>query len=546
MADINQTPNAFAEEVIDGAAKKNFREPLSVSEIDTVNLFQMLAEMLISSKSITCERRMNGWIAKNLKTAGILRHYFISYRNPEGGYSHFFDSESRYAPDPDFKELLLCKDGFGGIFNLRLAQSDLVLEVDVAEAFHRGGVSPWIFFLKRIGIQKIIGLSLNDSKGYLGTFWFEPVINHNVFFRSVAALLSMILSNIFCGLNLVSSTGQQGRIREDAHKGVLKSDFEKTYSGNTMIIGKSSCMLEMEQLIQTVAPSSATVLISGETGTGKELIARRIHECSLRKENLMVKVNCATLPASLIESELFGHEKGAFTGAVEKRIGKFELAHKGTLFLDEIGEMPLDLQVKLLRAIQEKEIQRLGGSSIIKVDVRVIAATNRGLLEEVNLGRFRNDLYYRLNVFPIHANPLRERSGDINELATFFLEKIAARTLTKVKSLSKNALSQLNAYSWPGNVRELEHLLERSVLINDGAVITSVYLPDSTPLSQVAKNNVHSKKLGDHERSYLLEVLRQHNGKISGINSAANTLGIPPSTLSSKIIRFGIQKDEYS
>jgi len=229
-----------------------------------------------------------------------------------------------------------------------------------------------------------------------------------------------------------------------------------------------------------VADSDSTTLLLAETGTGKELIAKAIHNASLRKNKLMVKVNCAALATNLIESELFGHEKGSFTGAVERRIGKFELANKGTLFLDEIGEMPLETQVKLLRVIQERELERVGGSTTIKVDVRIIAATNRNLEEEVKAGRFRSDLYYRLNVFPITLPPLRERIVDIEPLAEFFLGRYSLQSGKAVTGIAPKAMAKLKAYHWPGNIRELEHLIERSVLLAEGRVLQDIHLPHQT------------------------------------------------------------------
>jgi len=298
-------------------------------------------------------------------------------------------------------------------------------------------------------------------------------------------------------------------------------------------------------LMSQVAFANSAVLILGETGTGKELIARAIHNGSPRKNKLMVKVNCAALPASLIESELFGHERGSFTGATERRLGKFELAHNSTIFLDEIGEMPLDLQVKLLRALQEKEIERVGGKGAIKIDVRIIAATNRDLQQEVLDGKFRKDLYYRLNVFPITLPPLRHRVEDIPLLASHFIDRLARSTGKKITNISQKGLNELQTYNWPGNVRKLEHLLERSILLTNGNTIKEIYLPvaERTELMNSVSGDV-IKSLEDNERDYILAVLRKCNGKIFGFGGAAERLGIPPSTLNSKCIKLGIKKDQ--
>jgi len=313
------------------------------------------------------------------------------------------------------------------------------------------------------------------------------------------------------------------------------------------IIGKSEPLLSVLQHLEQVAPSDTSVLILGESGTGKEQIANCIHELSPRKAKPLIKVNCAALPASLIESELFGHEKGAFTGAMDRRIGKFEQASGGTIVLDEIGEMPLDMQVKLLRVLQEKEIERIGGKATIKVDVRIIASTNRNLEKEIAEGRFRLDLYYRLNVFPIVLPPLRERKEDIPLLAQHFLSHYGRKIGKNVTEISAKVLKDLAAYDWPGNVRELEHLIERSILLTNGAVIKEIHLP---PVNQ--KNAVKTpeesqiKTIDENERDHILAVLKKCNGKIWGYGGAAELLGVPPTTLNSKMKKLGIKRGAFT
>ncbi len=314
------------------------------------------------------------------------------------------------------------------------------------------------------------------------------------------------------------------------------------------IIGKSHQMLTVLDHIGIVAPLDTSVLVLGESGTGKEQIAKSIHYLSPRKNKPLVVVNCASMPATLIESELFGHEKGAFTGAVEKRTGKFELADGGTIFLDEIGEMPAELQVKLLRVLQEQEIERIGGKGPVKINVRIVAATNRNLEKEVEEGRFRLDLYYRLFVFPIIIPPLRERKDDIPVLANHFLARYAQKIGKAVTGISANVMAQLLEYHWPGNVRELEHFIERSILLTDGPVIKDAYLPK---LQGKKENPVYAdmasgrlKTIDEHARDHILEVLRRCNGKISGKDGAASKLGLPPSTLHSKMQKLGIKKWE--
>jgi formate hydrogenlyase transcriptional activator len=314
------------------------------------------------------------------------------------------------------------------------------------------------------------------------------------------------------------------------------------------MIGQSSELKETLRLISIVAPSDSTVLLTGETGTGKELAARAIHDYSLRKGKPMVKVNCGALPANLVESELFGHERGSFTGAIDRRIGKFELAHQGTLFLDEIGEMPLELQVKLLRALQEKEIERLGSRSTIKVDVRIVAATNRELEKDVASGKFRADLYYRLNIFPIPLPSLRSRPVDIPLLAHFFVRKLSTKTGRNVSTICSRVLEELLAYDWPGNIRELEHVIERSLLLSQDDVLRQVYLPNRRPNATIrsVEKDVVAKTIEENERDHILTVLQFCKGRVAGYNGAAKLLGIPPSTLSSKLKRLGIQKIHYS
>jgi len=308
------------------------------------------------------------------------------------------------------------------------------------------------------------------------------------------------------------------------------------------IIGQSSEMKEVFSLINRVSPSETTVLILGETGTGKELIAKAIHNGSSRRGKIMVKVNCAAIPASLIESELFGHEKGSFTGATDRRIGKFELAHNGTIFLDEIGELPLELQVKLLRVIQEKEIERIGGKKTITTDVRIISATNRNLWQEVENGQFRRDLFYRLNVFPIALPSLRSRSVDIPILANYFLERFVAKFGRKKMSFSKKALSTMLAYHWPGNVRELEHFVERHVLMTREAVISDLEIAGVSPKKNNLANGGGVKTIAENEREHIFKVLELCNGRISGPGGAAKLLGVPATTLNSKIKKLGLKK----
>ncbi len=318
------------------------------------------------------------------------------------------------------------------------------------------------------------------------------------------------------------------------------------------VIGNSAVLLNVLDAVSQVAPLDTFVLILGESGTGKERIADCIHQYSSRRNKPFVKLNCAALPATLIESELFGHEKGAFTGALDKRIGKFELAEGGTIFLDEIGEMPLEMQVKLLRVLQEKEIERIGGHQSIKVNVRIIAATNRNLEKEVAEGRFRLDLYYRLNVFPITLPPLRDRKEDVMQLSEYFASGCCKRFNKVYTGIGSQMMQQLEHYDWPGNIRELENIIEQSVVMNDGRSPLSLKRPLSSgallqksPSSIKSMNDFKSvQKQG--EIDYLSSILRKTGGRIRGKGGAAELLNQKPTTLESRLQKLGIRKEDFS
>lgn len=313
------------------------------------------------------------------------------------------------------------------------------------------------------------------------------------------------------------------------HEIKLEHNFEE-------IISQSQKFKKVLSDLEQVANTNATVLITGESGTGKELIARAVHNISDRKDRPLVKLNCAALPATLIESELFGHEKGAFTGALNKKIGRFELADGGTLFLDEIGEMPLELQPKLLRVLQEGEFERLGDTRTINVDVRVIAATNRKLEAEIEKNSFREDLYYRLNVFPLNLPPLREREEDIPLLASHFLRKYNAAFGKSVQGINKSSLESLMTYSWPGNIRELENVIERAVIISKGSTLD---LKDSLPRARKLDKQEFIT-LEENERSLIKRTLEKTNWRVSGERGAAKLLGIKRTTLEARMKKLGI------
>ena len=309
------------------------------------------------------------------------------------------------------------------------------------------------------------------------------------------------------------------------------------------LIGSSPKFIDALEKARMVASSDTSVLVLGESGTGKELIAHSIHKASNRRYKPFVVVNCGTLPSNLIESELFGHEKGAFTGATSRRAGKFELADGGTVFLDEIGELPLELQVKFLRVLQEREIEPIGGKSK-KINVRVLAATNKDLEEEVAAGRFRIDLYYRLNVFPLLLPPLRERKADIPLLAEYFLRKYGTEHMQAVPTLSKDAIHMLMEYHWPGNIRELENTIQRNVVLAKGGIIESLEMPTSKLTNaSTFSDGGRFKTMIENERDHILAVLESCNWKISGKGGAAEILDVNVNTLNSRIKKLGIEKE---
>jgi formate hydrogenlyase transcriptional activator len=309
------------------------------------------------------------------------------------------------------------------------------------------------------------------------------------------------------------------------------------------LIGESQCFKLIKEQLAIVAPFDISVLILGESGTGKERLAQAIHKLSSRASKPIIKVNCAAIPATLIESELFGHERGAFTGAMERRIGKFEQAIGGTIFLDEIGELTMDLQVKLLCVLQEKEIVRLGGNQVIKTDVRVIAATNQNLEKAIAEGRFRLDLYYRLNVFPITMPPLRDRKEDIPALSRHFVTNLTRKMGRRTKDISQDALKTLMSYDWPGNIRELENIIERSLVFNRGDIIEQIELPENQLIEKKAPPlDGRIKTIKELEKEHIMSTLEYCNGKVSGAGGAAELLDMPPNTLFAKIKKLGILK----
>jgi formate hydrogenlyase transcriptional activator len=331
---------------------------------------------------------------------------------------------------------------------------------------------------------------------------------------------------------------------------IISLDEDKAYSGvlaSDTIVGKSAQLRSVLHQVSLVAPTEATVLILGETGTGKELIARTLHEQSRRSSRPFIRVNCAAIPASLIASELFGHEKGAFTGALQRRLGRFEAANGGTIFLDEIGELPIETQITLLRVLQEREFERVGSSQSISVNVRIIAATNRDLNAAVAAGTFRQDMYYRLNVFPIHVPSLRDRAEDIPLLTEYLISRYARRAGKRFSYIKRSTIKMLQAYSWPGNIRELQNVIERAVILCEDTMfsIDENWLKRESPRASALSLAPLASSLADREREMIEAALAESKGRISGPSGAAARLGVPRQTLDSKIANLQISKIRF-
>ncbi len=356
--------------------------------------------------------------------------------------------------------------------------------------------------------------------------------------RHISTQLSITIRNISLTEKFTNVQIPDGKLQSSKETDTSEIGFQG-------IVGESGIMKSIFEKISQVAPSESNVLIHGETGTGKELIAQAIHSLSASSHNAMIRINCAAIPANLIESELFGHEKGSFTGAIEQRKGKFEQAHNSTLFLDEIGELPLELQGRLLRVLQEKEIERIGGNKRIKVNARIITATNRSLEKEVAEGRFRSDLFYRLNVFPIELPPLRERKEDIPLLAQYFLEKHCKKSGKKITGFSQKVMNSMDENPWLGNIRELENMVERSILTAKDHMIREMVFPKIPDTQNITDKDFEIKTLQQVEKEHILKVVSRCNGRISGKNGAAIVLGLPSTTLISKMEKLGIKKEHY-
>ncbi len=464
-----------------------------------------------------------------------------------------YDIENEIFKKKEFLKLLDIPINVNdGVFN-KILESDVPVTFKVEEWATWKNPPVYLAAAIETGLRNLTGMRLQLGEKNIAFISlkhddFGLLPSQLPFLKSICSQITIAVSNIIANEKVNEQLVEIEQYKEqlEEEKIYLKEEIETAHNYSE-IIGESPEIKKVFRMVTQVASSDSTVLLLGETGTGKELIARAIHNASPRKNKLMIKINCAALPANLIESELFGHERGSFTGAFERRIGKFELANNGTLFLDEIGEMPLELQVKLLRALQEKEIERIGGKTTIKTDVRIIAATNRDLEKLMEEGKFRSDLYYRLNIFPIQLPPLRKRREDISQLASHFILRFSKKAGKKITNFSNKALEQLQQYDWPGNIRELEHLIERSVLLTTGDAIKELDLPNkkSRTVTEPGSESFKIQTIFENEKEYILKILKHVNGQIAGEGGAAEILGIPPSTLNSRIKKLGIRKEHH-
>jgi formate hydrogenlyase transcriptional activator len=395
--------------------------------------------------------------------------------------------------------------------------------------------------LLRAGIHSMFSVPLATSKGILGVLDIGSKQEH-AFTERDQALLMQVAAQVATSLDNARAYAEIAQLKNRlAEEKLYLEDEIRSEFNFEEIVGESAALKKVLTQVKTVAPTDSTVLILGETGTGKELVARAIHRMSSRSETSFIKLNCAAIPTGLLESELFGHERGAFTGAISQKVGRLELADKGTLFLDEVGDIPLELQPKLLRVLQDQEFERLGSTRTLKVNIRLIAATNRDLAKAVAERQFRSDLFYRLNVFPIMVPPLRERAKDVPLLVRYFVQIFARRMNKQIETIPTETMNALTSWTWAGNVRELENFIERSVILSEGPVLR-VPLAELKPAYEMGGPEGTLVRV---EREHILRILRECGGVISGKSGASNRLGLKRTTLQSRMTKLGISRSDY-
>jgi formate hydrogenlyase transcriptional activator len=488
-------------------------------------------------------------VVSNLKFKDLLRTISASVRSVMG-----YDAAAIMLPEPDGAHLRVHALDFPdsrGIF-----KADILIPIEDSapgDTFRSG--KPWI--LNRLDPQAHPEMYAKAAAEGMNSLGNVPLISRgrtlgvlavakreeNAFDREKTAFLSQVAKQIAIGLENALAYGEIADLKDKLaqEKLYLEEEIrgEMDFEG---IVGQSSALRHVLNLVETFAPSDSTVLLLGETGTGKELIARAIHERSRRKERTFVKLNCAAIPTGLLESELFGHERGAFTGAIAQKVGRLELADQGSLFLDEVGDIPVEIQPKLLRALQEREFERLGSNRTKKVDVRLVAATNRDLEKMMESREFRSDLYYRLNVFPIRIPPLRERPEDIPLLVRYFAQKYSRLLNKEIKSIPAADMRKLANWHWPGNIRELENFVERSVILTHGATLQA-------PIGELSNNGKAAPVAGTrdaNERDEIVGVLRATNGRVAGPKGAAERMGLKRTTLIARMKKLGIDPRRVS
>ena len=488
-------------------------------------------------------------VVSNLNFQELLRTISASVRR----VMHY-DAAAIMLPEPDGQHLRVHALDFPdgkGIF-----KEEILIPIDGStpgETFRKG--RPWV--MNRLDPEMPPEIYAKAAKEGINSLCDMPLISRgrtlgvlavarreeNAFDREETEFLSQVAQQVAIGLENALAYGEIADLKDKLaqEKLYLEDEIrgEMDFEG---IVGQSSALRHVLNLVETVAPSDSTVLLLGETGTGKELIARAIHERSRRKERTFVKLNCAAIPTGLLESELFGHERGAFTGAIAQKVGRLELADRGSLFLDEVGDIPIEIQPKLLRALQEREFERLGSNRTQQVDVRLVAATNRDLEKMMENREFRSDLYYRLNVFPIRIPPLRERPEDIPLLVRYFTQKYGRLMDKQIESIPAAAMRKLSSWHWPGNIRELENFIERSVILTHGTALQA-------PIAELGSNGKIAPVAGTreaNERDEIVRVLKLTNGRVAGIEGAAARMGLKRTTLIARMKKLGVDPRRVS
>jgi len=512
-------------------------------------------QLLKKSERVGLLLELTNHVVSNLEFRDVLRAVVASTRRVMG-----CDGVGICLPDTDNISLRIYAMDFPLKDESVHEESLVPIDEDVAGTVFRTG-KLWcgsIQEARRLGMKYTLHaevgtlciLPLVGRGRVLGTFGVVKY-QDNAFTGDIA-FLSQIANQVAIAVENALAFGQIRELKEKLSQEKLYLEDEIRSEMNfAQVIGNSASLRRVLKHVETVAPTDSTVLIYGETGTGKELIARGIHDLSPRQSKPFVKLNCAAIPAGLLESELFGHERGAFTGAIAQRIGRFEVANGGTIFLDEIGEIPLELQTKLLRVLQEREFERLGSSRTLRTDARLIAATNRDLEAMVSDQKFRSDLFFRLNVFPVHVPPLRERQGDIPLLVRHFTQQFSRRMRKVIETIPSAAMDALNRYHWPGNIRELQNVIERAVIISTGPAlnidVSDLKFPKSSPpaeqsASPAPANGALHYVLEETERQQILQALKESNWVVAGPNGAAAHLGMKRSTLQLRMHKLGIAR----